>query len=570
MTDAPRTLGLGRVPAIALAMSLACLIVAVGYARARYNQPGATELFWLGELVLYAAPALVLLTPRPVSQTEGRGIALLLPVVTYVIMQCYSPASFRFFDELAHVQTAQSILATHHLFHQNTVLPVSPYYPALEITTTALSSLSHLNVTLSGTIVVGAAHVLLGVGIYLLVLELTNRPRIAALAAVVYAAGPQYQFFTSYFIYEAIALPFMLAALIAGAKLLKQDRWLRAGAWTLVAVAAIAVTAVSHHVTSYALIIFFLVIIIVRPFVGSVARRSWQWPFLISVFAACVGFGALWDLLVAKGTVAYFRPAVEALFHRAHSRPSPPPPPHSVSGSPPVVDTGLEYLATLLLLALVVLGLWSLWRSRGQRNSSFALPLGVASLSVFGLVLVRVVSSNGVELAGRGFTYALVPASLVCAVALRAASFSLSKYLRYRGTRRARHYVRPGAWLSYFTAAPLIVLLVVAAGDIAGGWPAPYSRLPWPFQVAAWERSVDAYNVAAAQWFADYIPPNYGVASDEMTGDVIGALGHEADVEAVAYRLFGRNFTRADYKLVSLNGIEFVVLDLRLSQQLPA
>ena len=61
-----------------------------------------------------------------------------MPIATFLILAYYSPDQFRFLDEFQHVQTAQTILTTHHLFHVNTSLPVSPQYPGLEIITSAV------------------------------------------------------------------------------------------------------------------------------------------------------------------------------------------------------------------------------------------------------------------------------------------------------------------------------------------------------------------------------------------------------------------------------------------------
>src|SRR5271169_3872214 len=163
--------GLGRLPEVALGMACATLIVAAAFAGARSSKSWATDLFWVGQVALYAIPAAFLLFRRSILRAEAFGIALLMPIATFLILAYYSPDQFRFIDEFQHVQTAQTILATHHLFHASTSLPVSPQYPGLEIITTAVVAITHLSITTSGMIVTGIAHVLVGLCLYFLVLE---------------------------------------------------------------------------------------------------------------------------------------------------------------------------------------------------------------------------------------------------------------------------------------------------------------------------------------------------------------------------------------------------------------
>jgi hypothetical protein len=153
-TDSPQR-GMGRIPEIAFGMAVATIIVAVAFAGARSNKSWATDLFWVGQVALYAIPAAFLLFRRSLLRAEAFGIALLMPVATFLILAYYSPDQFRFIDEFQHVQTAQTILATHHLFHVNTSLPVSPQYPGLEIITSAVVAITHLSITTSGMIVTG-------------------------------------------------------------------------------------------------------------------------------------------------------------------------------------------------------------------------------------------------------------------------------------------------------------------------------------------------------------------------------------------------------------------------------
>jgi len=77
--------------------------------------------------------------------------------------------------------------------------------------------------------------------LYFLVLELFGRPRIAALSAVIYATGPHYQFFDSYFIYQTIASLSSSSRSSPSQELKSEGRV--ANGWGVVAVACGAVSA---------------------------------------------------------------------------------------------------------------------------------------------------------------------------------------------------------------------------------------------------------------------------------------------------------------------------------------
>ena len=546
--------GLGRLPEVALGMACATLIVAAAFAGARSSKSWATDLFWVGQVALYAIPAAFLLFRRSILRAEAFGIALLMPIATFLILAYYSPDQFRFLDEFQHVQTAQTILATHHLFHVNTSLPVSPQYPGLEIITSALVAITHLSIITSGMIVTGVAHVLVGVCLYFLVLEVVGRPRVAAFAAVIYATAPHYQFFDSYFIYQTIAIPFLLLSLLAVVKMVKSKGGV-ANAWGAVALACGAVTVVSHHITSYALVAVLFAFVVVQPFLPRSAR-SWR---VVVVFLAVVAMVVGWDLGVATATLSYIKPIIDALLGRHGVLPNS----HKqgVSGTLPVVDSIWEYASTLLLVVLACFGTWQVWKSRQGEGNAVSLGLGLGALSIFIVLVVRVASGDGSELAGRAMSFALIPISLVAAVILIDRARRKPDRPRH-GLRRFQNFG--------MAVVGTAILVVLAVGGIAGGWPSYYARLPGPYRVSAYERSVDQHNLDAATWAATALPRGGGVASDDFTESMFSALGNQAYQRNVADLFLTTSYTGADRSLVRDKRITFVVADKRITEQLPA
>jgi hypothetical protein len=555
LTESPQ--GIGVVAGLGIGMALATFIVAIGFAGSRYSYRWSSDVYWMGQVALYGIPAGFLILRRVVLKAEALAIAFLMPASTYLVLECYSPGKFKFLDEFQHVQTAQSILATHHLFHTNTVLPISPQYPGLEIITTSLVSLTHISITAAGLVVAGVAHVLFGLGIYYLVVEASNRPRVAALAVVIYATGYHYQFFDSYFIYQTIALPFLILSLLATVKMLK-SRGKVAFVWGVAAVACGAVVAVSHHITSYALIAFLFCFAIAQFLLPrSVRHRGLFW-----VIVATVAIIAFWELRIATDTFNYIKPVIQSLIGGAPKAKPATPITHGTAGTPGRGDTIAEYAGILFLVGLTVLGLWRVWRARAAMTSPAMLAMLIGSLGLFLVFSSRVVSANGAELTGRALTFVLIPVSVVCASAILGPINTFKEVNLERRRKRLR--------TSVFGLASTGLVIVLAVAGIAGGWPPYYARLPGPFLVDAWERSTDQHNIAASQWVVDELPPDYGIASDIFTEGILSSLGHQADALIVAQLFESPDYTEADREFVRTYQISFVAVDRRITEQTPA
>jgi hypothetical protein len=535
------------------------MIVALAFVASRSNIEWAGPVFWVGQGVLYAVPASLLMLRQPVTRREALGLAWLVPVATYAITEAYSPVQFRFLDEFLTVRTAQSILTTHHLFHGNPALVVSPQYPGIEIVTTALTSLSHLSIDASGTIVVGLAHLLLGLGIYFLMLEVTERPRTATLVVLVYSTGPHFQFFDSYFIYEALALPLMVACLLAVVKMTKEQDWTAGLGWGLVAVLFAAATVVTHHVTSYALLGFLVALELAQLLRGNKLRFDWRLPILICVTTELI---VLWDVEIATNTIAYFTPTVHSvlrsfldlLTHRGHG-------PAVALPTGPRFDLTAEYLSIILLCLLAAMGAWRIWRARLLSHETLTLGFAMSSISLLVALVVRVVVPGGSQLWGRASTYFMLPVGLSVAFAI--SSWRIPQAV----SKRLSGWIFGGAGCRSIGVAAVLLLGI---GGVAGGWPAYYARLPGPFRVEAWERSTDQHNLALAAWAAKVLPPNYGIASDFETANLLASLGHETAPAGVASLFLSAKFSPAARALVREKRIDFIVVDKRMAQQLPA
>ena len=127
---------------------------------------------------------------------------MLLWGVLYVVKVMHSPTQFTFGDELQHWLTAQNLLTAQHLFSQNSILPISPYYPGLEIVTSALVNLTGMSIYSAGILIIAAARLVLVLTLYVIYEIISHSPRVAGLGTLLYIANPMFLFFDAQFAYE--------------------------------------------------------------------------------------------------------------------------------------------------------------------------------------------------------------------------------------------------------------------------------------------------------------------------------------------------------------------------------
>ena len=104
----------------------------------------ARLIFWAGVLLI-ALPIFYRLTSRDASPTERLALVCLLGLSLYAVKLVRDAPIFIFSDEPVHAFNANQIVAHHHLFRYNPILPVTPSYPGLEGATSALTTITGLS-----------------------------------------------------------------------------------------------------------------------------------------------------------------------------------------------------------------------------------------------------------------------------------------------------------------------------------------------------------------------------------------------------------------------------------------
>ncbi|WP_433717444.1 hypothetical protein ACQP2Y_25080 [Actinoplanes sp. CA-051413] len=556
-------LDLGHAPAVLTISALGVLMVALAYAGGRVSTGNAQFAYWVGQVVVFTPVVVRLLSRRMAGVAESFLLVMGLALHQYLLKWMYSPDQFRFPDELQHWLATTIIVQSGELFQPNPALPPAEHFPGLAELGAAVAEMTGLPVTAAGVIVAGIAHLVFVGVLFAVVLRASNSPAVAGVACATYATALHYLFFNSMFLYQTAALPFFMLAIWA------VRRWRAEGGrmFAALAVVSMALTTVSHHVTALALVATLLLLAVAELVVDQPRR----WSALAMPGAAAVVVAA-WILLVATDVLGYLEEPVDQVVRTVSQLFSGESDPASTSAP---VSLGQLVVQGAGLLGLLVLYL-AVTRDMVHRRDRdwWRWAAVVGGMVFFAGNGVRFLGQNGPEIAGRLSTFTYIPISILAAIGLvRGVQLIPAKDEfghRWRAAAPAIDVVMPGGWNLYSRVAAgsaMITLLMIGAR--AGGWPPIASILPGPYLAGGYERSVDAYGVASADWQRTTLGPGNRVGGDATSVSLASTYGRQDPVREVGSLYYADVWGLEQDDLVQRVHVQYLVVDRRLSTQLP-
>ncbi|HTK08032.1 MAG TPA: hypothetical protein VL485_12740 [Ktedonobacteraceae bacterium] len=575
-TQTTSTFTCGWFPTIALSGTIGLFSIAYAFILARDGKPGLEIFFLLGLLFVFAPPLVRLLSAIP-SRFECIAIVCSTSLVLYIIkIQC-SPSYFSFFDEFLHWHTANDILKTGHLYTSNTLLPVSPYYPGLEMVTNAFSTLSDLNIFYSAIIVIGVARLVMVLSLYLLNEHLLSSSRMAGIASIIYMGNPHFLIFDAQYGYESLALPLMTFVLFTltphqaitarlnslGSSPL-QKRFTRARRTllrgdlhriTIIALLVLGAVVVTHHVTD-----FFFDGILILWAISSICLRftPLHRSYLARIAVVGVALSVLVALQAGNPVVGYISSfigiALNELGHIVTGTGSAKPLFQSYNGHPTGAwERILTSTSQLLVLSGLPLGLLCLWpRFRGN---ALLCTFGVLAFC-YPLVQVFRFTTSGSELVDRSAAFLFIPISTILSIAI-AQLWPLRQITRLH--------------ISSITAA----LSVMMIGSIVLATGSDLSVLPGPYMVIADARSIEAEGIQVATWTHTYLGPNNRIATDRINQVLMGTYGDQQIVTNIADHIdiapifLSPQLGPDQTWIITHAHVRYLVADMRLTRSLP-
>ena len=564
----------GIFPILCLSNSLALMLVALAYSARRNGVDWAEGLFWFSLLAIFVPTAVRMVAPN-IARKERIALVVLLGSSLYFVKVLQSPLDFTFYDEFLHWQTANSILDSRHLFSPNSILPVSPLYPGLEIVTTAFANLSGLSLVDAGLVTLGIARVGLMLALFLFYEHICDSAEIGGIAALMYTANSNFIFFDSQFSYESLSLPIAMTLLYVAASHSQEKHFLT---HLLLGLPLIALVAITHHLTGYVLI-GFLGIWTIAALLRNRHGQQWQRVAAIGIvtFVAVIG----WTVLVGNNISGYLGPVFRNGVNELLSLLSPDNIGRELfTGSAGNVSPLWERFVGIgsVLCILIVLPIGALqiiispFRRRFPLLKQTIIPAAAletwyryrqsaAALGLAAIVILHPLmqgfrlTSSGWEIANRSSEFLFWAIAFILAVGvILVRSLSIPKYV----------------WLLGFAAWASVIFL----GGVISGWP-PWARLPGSYLVSADTRSVEPEGILAARWAGRFLPPDNRIAADRINSLLMSVYGnqraitHLADSIYLASVYFSPTFGTPEAALLQAANTQYLLVDTRLTTSLP-
>ncbi len=544
----------GLFPLLALTNALGLSLVSISYYLSQYGAFDLEIPFLLGLLVIFVPNVLRLLSSSP-TRLERLYLICALGITFYLVAFMESPLHIGNFDAFLHWVTADNLLRTGSLFGNNSMLPVSPYYPGLEIITNAISSITGLSTFYASIPPIIASRLLMVIALFLFYEQITRSSRMAGIATLIYTANPHFLFFDSVYSYETLALPLAICVLYILARYEQvggEQRWIIFTSWLVL----LALT-FTHHMTDFVfnglLLLWFAI-----SFFSATARKTRIHLASLAIFgiamalayAFLVGGNPVWSYLSS-----YFNTAFIELEHIITGTGSVRPLFTGTStGVAPIWDRLLMLGAVAIVSFALPFGLLTLWHI--HRRAALPMMLGIFALA-YPLTQAFRFTPFGSEIPDRSAAFLFIAVGYIITILIT--HFWPSRTLSKKT-------------VALVTCALSIILL---GGVILEAGPG-YADLPGPYLVGADGRSVEPEGVNAAIWAQLYLGPNHRVGTDRTNQMLMSTYGDQhvvteiGDLIDVSPLFYSATFTGGDQTLVRAGNIQYVVVDMRLSTALPA
>jgi hypothetical protein len=565
-------------------------MVGVADALGRTGHQSPVVPLFLGGLTFIFAPCAWRLTGTAAARNERVWVSVILGLGLLASYIFRSPLIFDNFDELAHGATLTRLLDSRALFQANPILPVSPFYPGIELVTIAARWLTGLPLLLDQMVVLVLARIVLVLCVFLIVERVCHSSRAGGIGVLVYAANPEFYSLGAQYGYQTLALAF--ASAIVYLLLVSIDATqAKRGRLFGLALISIGGMVVSHHVTAW-LVIGFLTVwaaglrFIIDPPGRPAATAAGQIPAAedlarskagiasrdeqfasrkeqsrIVSLAALVGvvLAGAWITFLGHVLTAYIGPIIQAgarsvntMLGRLHGDRKLFQ--NSAGGGTPHWESAL-ILATVVFFCLIVLiSLYAVvWKKSVRGGRLRYLPAAIAA--TYPLAMLTNVSSGAKEIGARTTTFIFFGVALV-----------VGGWLAGRLLMQRRVIER--------MATIGVAVICFLGSTLYGGGPLPI-LVNGPYIVGAHERSLGSPSLALANWVSTHLPAGSHVAVDRDNAGLLNDFGQVSPVtplngsDSPAPLFFDQQLFPSDISLIRKDHIRYIVTDTRLTEGLP-
>jgi len=548
------------------------LVAALAANASRQGAQWAIPAFYACIAAIYMP--IVIVTLRPAMPRSQRiANVLLAGIGLFFLRAIREPQFFTGHDEYLHWVTAQQIIEQGHLFSANVLFPIGPFFPGLEILTSAFSELSGLSVFDAGMIIIGLTRLIFIGALSHIYERISGSDRIAAIACLIYMGSSTFTFFDTNFAYAGLAIALLAMALMINLEAEQPDvQSLRTkAALFLIYLIVLLALSMTHHVTAYALAGLFMAIVAL-DFINR-GRRIIGTNLIFAAVAAAM-IPVLWSKAMGNPGAGYLGPVFEnglkevsQLLHFNMTR-------KLFTGDDGIVAPFWQRYLTLGSVVLICIGLsLGFFRSLRWAGMSFVRNPNTTKLRMlltwnnsrvvlftlltlgFPLSIVFRLTRSGWEIGNRIGPFAFLGVGLVLAICV--VTFLLGS---------SRNMIR--------TAAIGVCATIITVGGIISS-EGPRILVPAKFQVSADSASIEPMGIRAAQWTKEWLGPGKRFAADRVNRLLLSGYGRQLVSTTLKHRfdvgvaLVSSQFGKNEQDVLERIGIEYLFADLRLTMGKP-
>lgn len=562
----------------ALPLMVALALCAAGVATLAWDYallPGElarNTLYWLGLGLAYCGVVIFGTASRPRAPRQLFALAL-FGAVTWLPYFLRSPQRLLFSDERFHLDILTRIAEQGHTGFPVTLFSLPGAFPGLEDATLALTAWTGLSSDLAIRLTTLLIHLLIPMLAYLIARGMGLGRRGAFIAALIYAANTSYFFFHSVFSYESLGIVLFLSvwALVA-----LYGRWPRRSLprWSLprrkarrpvlppeadiekpkdrgrpfllaVAIPLVGAIAVTHHLSSYILLISLAIAWVSAALVRAPGARA-----IGFVLVASLVLTGAWFLQGAGTLVQYLYTTIaDRIQGIIQAFESTQPRQLFANSDVPLIERLTSFAYPPLIGVLCIAGLVLYWRQGRQRLSW--LPIAIVGPIGWIATTPAVLTHSG-ELAYRSWPFLFVGVAIFASTALADVA------------RRLSHRVRIPGQVMEFGVVALLLAGGFIIGDNQGG------RFPTtePTTAAGSGNQTDDV-IAAATWLLETAGENHVVATDTGSAVTFATTGRQRIVRYAPWVPFVTPDPADIAPYMFANGVEYVVADRQITQLAP-
>jgi len=555
---------------LALNTSVVLLISALAANASRQGASWAIPTFYACVAAIYLP--IVIVTIRP-GLTRSNRIAnvILAGMGLFCLRVIREPEFFTGHDEYLHWVTALQIIEQQRLFSPNVLFPIGPFFPGLEILTSAFSELSGLSVFDAGMIIIGLTRFIFIGALFYIYENVSGSDRIASIACLIYMGSSTFAFFDTNFSYAGLAIALLAMAMMVNLESEQgyNDRRTRIAFFFIYLLIVLALS-MTHHVTAYALSGLFVGIVILDLINRGHRISSFN---LICMALVAVAVPVVWSKAMGNPGAGYLGPVfqnglkeVSQLLHFTMTR-------KLFTGDDGIVAPFWQRYLTLGSVALICLGLsLGLFRSLSWAGISFArtpsnrlrrffnwdnsrLVLFTLLTLGFPLSIIFRLTRSGWEIGNRIGPFAFLGVGLVLAICISTFLLGMSRSLG---------------------RASLIGICatVMTVGGIISS-EGPRILVPAKFQVSADSASIEPMGIRASQWTKQWLGEGKRFAADRVNRLLLSGYGRQLVSTTLKHKfdvgvaLVSSQFGKEEQQVLERIGIEYLFADLRLTTGKP-